>query len=729
MNRAVSVLLFIVFLFGNVVAAEVMSPFTRISIGKGGAHTRTAASSSPAMRQAIVRLNDGVEPCQLTDYCNVDAAIYGFCTITASDEQLMQLSRSGLVSRIHLARRLVPCNDVSRALIGIDDIHSGKSISRLYTGKGVVYGTLDMGVDFNHIAFSDAEGRSRILWAYLPEDTLGNPPHGNCFDDNYNLVADGVFPGSEYSTDQLGTITADCTTSSHGSHTIGTAAGSYMGNAYYGMAPDCSIVACASPVLSDVAVLNSILYVFSKAKALNMPAVINFSLVSTVGPHDGTSPIPALIDSVSGPGRIVVLSAGNDGNKAIHLSRKFQSSTDTLKSFVVNKNGSPVSLKNNSEGFIFDVWSKSDVSFGIRAVIYNVLNGKIVYESPRFDSSVLDESILDSTETPELAQYFNGKLVAAGECINGRQNIMVMANLTLASAGYRLGFIIDSDEGAEVDVWGDTSTLRFSGCGQPGWTDGDSDQSISDLATGSKSISVGSYNSRNSYQSLDGTEYSYSEYPVGEVSAFSSYGYAFDGSSRPDVVAPGCILLSSLSNYATPSANIMSISFANNGRNERWGAYWGTSMASPCVAGIIATWLEANPSLDPEMVKLILKATAVSDVNTEKRPLQSGAGKVDGYAGLLRVLESGGLSVPENSLRAYACYSDGILNVIAPNGAKSVEVVITAINGATVLHRRYASADCLSPITIDVANLAHGMYVVAITCGKGNSTSFIKLSL
>ena len=134
MNRAVSVLLFLVSLFGNVVAAEVMSPFTRINIGKGGAHTRTAASSSPAMRQAIVRLNDGVEPCQLTDYCNVDAAIYGFCTITASDEQLMQLSRSGLVSRIHLARRLVPCNDVSRALIGIDDIHSGKSISRLYTG-------------------------------------------------------------------------------------------------------------------------------------------------------------------------------------------------------------------------------------------------------------------------------------------------------------------------------------------------------------------------------------------------------------------------------------------------------------------------------------------------------------------------------------------------------------------------------------------------------------------
>ena len=68
MNRAVSVLLFIVSLFGNVVAAEVMSPFTRISIGKGGVHTRTAASSSPAMRQAIVRLNDGVEPCQLTDY-------------------------------------------------------------------------------------------------------------------------------------------------------------------------------------------------------------------------------------------------------------------------------------------------------------------------------------------------------------------------------------------------------------------------------------------------------------------------------------------------------------------------------------------------------------------------------------------------------------------------------------------------------------------------------------
>ncbi|MGN0230584.1 MAG: S8 family peptidase, partial [Muribaculaceae bacterium] len=226
-----------------------------------------------------------------------------------------------------------------------------------------------------------------------------------------------------------------------------------------------------------------------------------------------------------------------------------------------------------------------------------------------------------------------------------------------------------------------------------------------------------------------GTEYSYSEYPVGEVSAFSSYGYAFDGSSRPDVVAPGCILLSPYNNYATSATNTLALSLANNDRNEQWGAYWGTSMASPCVAGIIATWLEANPLLDPEEAKSILKATAVSDVNTGKHPLQSGAGKVDGYAGLLRVLESGGLSVPESSLGAHAYCSGGTLNVIAPNGVQSVDVVITAINGATVLRRRFASADSLSPIAIDVANLARGVYVVAITCDQDNSTSFIKLSL
>ena len=44
-----------------------------------------------------------------------------------------------------------------------------------------------------------------------------------------------------------------------------------------------------------------------------------------------------------------------------------------------------------------------------------------------------------------------------------------------------------------------------------------------------------------------------------------------------------------------------------------WHQSLGTSMATPVVAGAIALWLEANPSLTYKDVVRIIKETAVKD--------------------------------------------------------------------------------------------------------------------
>ena len=117
------------------------------------------------------------------------------------------------------------------------------------------------------------------------------------------------------------------------------------------------------------------------------------------------------------------------------------------------------------------------------------------------------------------------------------------------------------------------------------------------------------------------------------VAPFSSRGPALiDGSSKPDLVAPGVGIESlgdpgSLLYQARPSA-------------RRWGTIRtasepyltlsGTSMAAPIVAGTVALMLQANPSLTPENVKAILQRTAMSSRRYDQ--LTQGAGFLNARA-------------------------------------------------------------------------------------------------
>lgn len=56
----------------------------------------------------------------------------------------------------------------------------------------------------------------------------------------------------------------------------------------------------------------------NRAAALGKNAVVNLSLGSLYGPKDGTSPFEAGLNALTGPGRIVVVAAGNSRGKPVH---------------------------------------------------------------------------------------------------------------------------------------------------------------------------------------------------------------------------------------------------------------------------------------------------------------------------------------------------------------------------------------------------------------------------
>ena len=76
---------------------------------------------------------------------------------------------------------------------------------------------------------------------------------------------------------------------------------------------------------------------------------------------------------------------------------------------------------------------------------------------------------------------------------------------TNKDGNYKLGLIIKSKKaGQRVDVYGDAQLVYFDDYDQPGWVKGSRNGSISDMACAANVISVGSYNVRNHWPSLDG---------------------------------------------------------------------------------------------------------------------------------------------------------------------------------------------------------------------------------
>lgn len=88
------------------------------------------------------------------------------------------------------------------------------------------------------------------------------------------------------------------------------------------------------------------------------------------------------------------------------------------------------------------------------------------------------------------------------------------------------------------------------------------------------------------------------------------------GLIRPDISAPG--------------KNIVSLGFPNNTAYE---THDGTSMATPCVAAVMALLLEADPTLTPAQLDSIIELTAVKIGNAKKNNVY-GSGRVDALAAI-----------------------------------------------------------------------------------------------
>ena len=594
------------------------------------------------------------------------------------------------VERISISRPVRPLNDVAREVTHTDVLHAGSQTDQPYTGEGVIVGIVDSGIDYNHIDFKDGDGNSRVVRAYCEGKTYATP-------------------------EDIAGLTTDDRTTTHGTHVAGTAAGSYTGNGLQGMAPGADLYLCglgASMTTSDMIARAD--EVVSYAREVGKPVVINFSLGSNTGPKLGTDEVAMALDEMADDGVIFVIAAGNEGDVNLYINKPYNnpSGEEQFKTMLMTPDGSSDLMYSSATCY---TRQPSSVQF----VVVDTSTGNEVYES-----EVLSPEDGPNHSISSLGRYFTGVLYVTFDEVENLQEIAIEPYMLYSMTGssrYRVAVKFYGEQGDEMNMWSDGYNLVFDDGGDPEFTAGTSDCSINEMATGSKTISVGAYTTKLSWTSINSVTYSYTERDptaeVGTMASFSSYGRDMNGVDHPTIVAPGFGVASAFSRYVSNSRQETVSQVTANGETYSWGMNAGTSMACPVVTGIIATWLQRNPSLNVDDIKYIFAATA-------QKPEKFGQGVaaqwgpnglIDAYAGLGSCVGVENVSASgrhEGMLLVYPNPNDGRFRVFA-DGEDEVALSVYSTSGALMFRRDYVTAD--GRVNVDVqGELPAGIYVLKL---------------
>ncbi|MGN1245765.1 MAG: S8 family serine peptidase, partial [Muribaculaceae bacterium] len=589
------------------------------------------------------------------------------CTAQIPLDAVSTVLESDNVAGIEMPHRAHLLNNNAREMTNHNATLAGNEELGIspFTGKGVIYGTMDCGIDFNHINFRHDDGSTRFLAVYLPDNETGEKYTGRAA--NYDTFDYDIaeLPGSVFTTDEaIKGLTSDTPTESHGSHTMGTAAGSYN-NAYRGFAPDADLIGCGTINLSDFNIVNSVAYVFDRAEELGRPAVVNLSLGYNVGLHNGNDFLPYMLDRLTGPGKVVCVSAGNEGNDRLHLAHTFADG-QPLKTVVKSNSWSGFSGE-------ITIYSQSDIK---AKVIITADGGQLYSASTAYCSN--ENPTIDLPDG--LKAGFSGSIALYyTEGTDLGNEIYIKLDGSVKNSG-NVALIVEGEDGSDLQMWCESYTEFSDGGGWTGYTGGDTNMSISTMACGKEAISVGAYYSRGG--------------SPGALTYFSSYGPTSDGRTKPDIVGPGSSLYSSVNSYDSSSTGRSAVAQATvDGTTYYWGSMQGTSMSCPAVSGVIATWLELNREMTPADIKEVFAATAQNDNITAKNPEKWGYGKIDSFEGIKHIYQTLGVSdvvAEKKPLIIYPNPSDGRFTVLAAN-EEAVTVNVYNLGGALVASQKIAA--------------------------------------
>lgn len=661
-----------------------------------------AVTSSENVNLYLVKLSDDFSSSELTDLnVTIIRQRDNLALITMPAENVPALLKSSSILRVELNSPASVHLDMAAQATNLNQVRNSVELSKSYTGKDVVVGFMDTGFDPNHINFLDADGISRVAQiSYIESE-----PYRVKFADN---------------KDDIALWTTDTKREYHATHVAGILAGNCDKVPYSGVATDATIVATTS-MLYDPQILLGLEQIVDYSKAQGKTAVINLSLGTNVGPHDGSTLMSQYLDKIGEEDAIICVSAGNEAQNRVSFEKTFTADDNT---FATVLNDAHFWTGFNMTGGV-DIWSADDTPFDFEFLIIDDATKSIIKSYPltgdelTISSSEISQDNYDQT----FDRYFNGSVTLQREMSseNGRFNAVMTFTTSTRNhststgwAEYFLGFRIKGKEGSKVSVYCDAGNFMTKN-GVEGFSSGDDTHSISDLATGKNIISVGAYNTRVRYPHIDGSE-SFLKGTVGDVAYFSSYGTC-NGKHYPDISAPGNPVVSSISRYYTELnsdifTNSCSAKVTENGNDYYWHATTGTSMASPFVAGTIALWLEANPDLKVNDIKKVFAETSSSPEFSIDSPQWGTYGIIDCYKGLKYIISHSDVQSLKEQHAADINISDDIMSILLLTDETFSYSIFSA--DGKVVSRGIGTQS----ININLSSIESGIYILQLRRDK-----------
>lgn len=496
-------------------------------------------------------------------------------------------------------------------------------------GSGVAIGIVDTGIDHTHADFRDGAGNTRLLSIW--DQTI--TPAGGEASPSFGYGVE--YPESAINADLGGGTplnTAD--TDGHGTHVAGIAAGDDA--AFTGAAPGARIIVVKTD-FSETGIIDGINYVFAKAAELGFDGVVvNLSLGTHDGPHDGTGALDVAVDNSVDRGKYVVVAAGNEGDDRIHAQASIAPSGAATWTFTP----SVVSVFTVNDPHVIDIWAHGSDQYTVTVtdttdatVTLTTVSGASGTFGPNITVDVEFITIENKTDAPS----------------NGATHIRVeIQDASLDPFTITLTRTQNSGSGV-VDGYVGSETGTFAVADVPTLADGTFSGTVSEPGTAKRAITIGAFRGLFAWDNLAATTTRQANGTgagvPGFVASFSSRGPTRDGRAKPDLSAPGAYLGSSLSTDATTP----------NTDDDADGVHTyleGTSMAAPMVSGILALLLQRNRILLPEDVLALLISTAAVDATIALSVANSiGAGKVNAMGVV------GGVPVQEDVSADGSCFS------------------------------------------------------------------------
>lgn len=624
-----------------------MSPLVRQAAREGKAlpalANGTRAADAPRLI-AFVRTTDS--SVLASEGCDVLLDLGDIVIASIPLHNIEQVAALPQVKQIAASQSSTLLNDQSASRVFADKLWSTPTPTLPgLTGKDVVVGVVDAGIDFSHPTFRTADGsqlRIKAVWDWLDFTDGGS-----------SVVVDNLMIGRQYIGEEeilAKMYSADSyirDLSGHGTHTAATAAGSGFNGTevspYSGMAPEADLCMVSVTEGSNTHLIPenkkylytdatndlAFKYIFDYAESQGKPCVINISMGSPEDLYQSKIANDA-ISRLVGPGKIICSTAGNEAKKGNYI----------FKGLGEEKKGAFLlgSSTNNA-------WLLSSTEYPVVNLTFYPKNEEKIewtYDTERlreYPGSPYNDTLqIDGRkvylEIYAYPSWVDEKRIATDIVISTVDENVIGTALPVA--------LTLTGASMEIEAFAQFGSFKKD---ERDTSLGDFDNTHSIFSPGSCDdvICVGAVSYRDKFLNYKGETVDWSYHQTDGVRTdFSSIGPNKRGAIKPEVMAPGQNVISAMNSsfYENLSEedylqDYVAEKFESNGRTYGWYVNSGTSQAAPVVTGVIALWLQENPTLTPDQVREVIMNTSTHTVSGIAYPNNEyGYGLIDAEAGV-----------------------------------------------------------------------------------------------